>query len=132
VLSGVGQLSTYGGGAFGAGPVVPRRHDSTADLSGEIRRDKIQLDDWITCVSANTPKGKSEIQSLSARISAAKEHIARIQADEAATPTSSPDPTHNESRTAQAVATTAANAAPGYLSATDATPRRGALLNIWA
>ena len=53
---------------------------SIAALQGEIRRDRSQLNDWVTCVSATTPKGKEEIQSLSARISAAKGQIARITA----------------------------------------------------
>ncbi len=53
---------------------------AVAALQGEIRSERSQLNDWVTCVSATTPKGKAEIQSLSSRISAAQEHIARIEA----------------------------------------------------
>lgn len=53
---------------------------SVASLNGQIRQDKIQLDDWTTCVSAKTPKGQAEIQRLSGEISAAKEHEQRLQA----------------------------------------------------
>jgi hypothetical protein len=45
-----------------------------------VRRDLTRLNDWLTCVSANTPKGKAEIQSLSTKISGAKAQITRIQA----------------------------------------------------
>jgi hypothetical protein len=44
-------------------------------LEGQIRAAKEQLNDWVTCVSASTPKGQAEILSLSAQISAAQEQI---------------------------------------------------------
>ena len=50
-----------------------------ASLEGQIRAAREQLNDWVTCVSATTPKGQAEIQSLSAQISAAQEHINRLQ-----------------------------------------------------
>ena len=56
-----------------------------AALQGEIRSERSQLNDWVTCVSATTPKGQAEIQSLSSRISAAQEHIERIEATHANT-----------------------------------------------
>ena len=52
---------------------------SVASLNGQIRQDKIQLDDWTTCVSSKTPRGQAEIQRLSGAISAAKEHEQRIE-----------------------------------------------------
>jgi predicted nucleic acid-binding Zn-ribbon protein len=48
---------------------------SVGALQDRIRQEKAQLDDWVTCVSAKTTKGQSEIQSLSARISAAQQQI---------------------------------------------------------
>jgi len=58
--------------------------DSAAALQSQISREKIQLNDWVTCVSASTPKGKAEIQSISSQISAAQEHIRSIQASQSA------------------------------------------------
>jgi hypothetical protein len=46
-----------------------------ASLQGQIRAAREQLNDWVTCVSATTPKGQAEIRSLSAQISAAQEQI---------------------------------------------------------
>ena len=54
-------------------------------LQGLVRRDQLDLQDWLTCVSASTPKGKAEIQSLSAQISAARSEIDRAQQNESAT-----------------------------------------------
>jgi hypothetical protein len=51
---------------------------TTASLQGQIRAARAQLNDWVTCVSATTPKGQAEIQSLSAQISAAQEQIQRL------------------------------------------------------
>jgi hypothetical protein len=42
---------------------------STAALQGQIKRDQLDLNDWVTCVSAKTPKGKAEIQKISGEIS---------------------------------------------------------------
>lgn len=62
-----------------------------------MRRKEIDLQDWLTCVSASTPKGKAEIESLSAQVSAARAAISRAQQSEpaapiapAASPTASP------------------------------------------
>jgi len=71
-------------GAAAALPSVRSGSDSAAALQAQIASDQVQLNDWVTCVSASTPKGKAEIAALSGRISAAKEHIARIRASEAA------------------------------------------------
>ncbi len=51
---------------------------TTASLQGQIRAAREQLNDWVTCVSATTPKGQAEIQSLSGQISAAREQIQRL------------------------------------------------------
>jgi hypothetical protein len=52
---------------------------TAASLQGQIRAAREQLNDWVTCVSAMTPKGQAEIRSLSAQISAAQESINRLQ-----------------------------------------------------
>jgi len=52
---------------------------AAASLEGQIRAAREQLNDWVTCVSATTPKGQAEIRSLSAQISAAQEQIHRLQ-----------------------------------------------------
>jgi hypothetical protein len=52
---------------------------ATAALQGQIRSAREQLNDWVTCVSATTPKGQAEIQSLSAQIAAAQDHIHQLQ-----------------------------------------------------
>jgi hypothetical protein len=49
--------------------------NTAASLEGQIRAAREQLNDWVTCVSATTPKGQAEIHSLSAQISAAQEKI---------------------------------------------------------
>jgi hypothetical protein len=52
---------------------------SVASLNAQMHQDKIQLDDWTTCVSSKTPRGQAEIQRLSGAISAAKEHERRVE-----------------------------------------------------
>jgi hypothetical protein len=52
--------------------------NTTASLEGQIRAAREQLNDWVTCVSASTPKGQAEIRSLTAQISAAEEKINRL------------------------------------------------------
>src|SRR5277367_4023376 len=69
---------------------------TAASLEGQIRAAREQLNDWVTCVSATTPKGQAEIRSLSAQISAAQEHINRLAGragavDTAAAPSGSVD-----------------------------------------
>jgi hypothetical protein len=51
---------------------------TSASLQGQIRAAREQLNDWVTCVSATTPKGQAEIRSLSAQISAAQQQIQRL------------------------------------------------------
>ena len=60
-----------------ANPIVGG--DTPTSLQGQIQQDQIQLNDWTTCVSANTPKGQAAIQKLSGEISAAKERLVRTQ-----------------------------------------------------
>jgi hypothetical protein len=84
------------GSAHGANAQCPSRAPSGGSsvqaLEGRIRQAQIQLNDWTTCVSANTPKGQAAIQKLSGEISAAKEQIARtLQAQSATPPTPVPD-----------------------------------------
>ena len=52
---------------------------TAASLEGQIRAAREQLHDWVTCVSATTPKGQAAIRSLTAQISAAQEQINRLQ-----------------------------------------------------
>ena len=61
------------------GTTAAHKAGSVASLNGQIRQDKIQLDDWTTCVSSKTPRGQAEIQRLSGAISAAKEHEQRLE-----------------------------------------------------
>lgn len=61
------------------GTTVAPAAGSAASLSGQIRQDKIQLDDWATCVSSKTTRGQAEIQRLSGEISAAKEREQRME-----------------------------------------------------
>jgi hypothetical protein len=77
--------------------------NTAAALEGQIRAAREQLNDWVTCVSATTPKGQAEIRSLSAQISAAQEQI-------------------NHLRPATAAAGAAATGAPCV----------GARLDVWA
>jgi hypothetical protein len=68
-------------GSIGAPSFVPgaqSTRNTTASLEGQIRAARAQLNDWVTCVSATTPKGQAEIRSLSAQISAAQEKINRL------------------------------------------------------
>jgi hypothetical protein len=60
-------------------PATASAKDKSAALEGQIRLAREQLNDWVTCVSATTPKGKAEIGSLSAQISAAQQHISQLQ-----------------------------------------------------
>lgn len=84
MLSGIGGTTPYDSGSTNGKTATPRNAGSIAALSGEIRNDQIQLNDWTTCVSAKTSKGQEEIQKLTARVSAAKEHVAQIEAQNAA------------------------------------------------
>ncbi len=84
MLSAIGQTSTQWPGSTSPNAGSPGASDRTAALDGEVLQDTVQLNDWVTCVSASTPKGKAEIQSLSAKIGAAKEQIARLQAEQKA------------------------------------------------
>ncbi len=61
-----------------AGLAAQHSRSTTASLQGQIRAARVQLNDWVTCVSATTPKGQAEIRSLSAQISAAQEQIQRL------------------------------------------------------
>jgi hypothetical protein len=66
---------------------------SIASVTGQIRQDKQQLDDWTTCVSAKTTKGQAEIQRLSGELSAAENRAHRLSAQE---PQASPaNPSHS-------------------------------------
>ena len=58
--------------------------DSAGAVQAQINQDQIQLNDWVTCVSASTPKGKEEIQSISTQISAAESRLHTIEASQAA------------------------------------------------
>lgn len=61
-----------------AGLAAQHARSTSASLQGQIRAAREQLNDWVTCVSATTPKGQAEIRSLSAQISAAQEQIQRL------------------------------------------------------
>jgi hypothetical protein len=57
---------------------------TAASLEEQIRAAREQLNDWVTCVSATTPKGQAEIRSLSAQISAAQQRIDRLHPTDSA------------------------------------------------
>jgi hypothetical protein len=73
----VGNIGTSNPGGSALSSLGAQR--TAASLEGQIRAAREQLNDWVTCVSATTPKGQAEIRSLSAQISAAQEHINRLQ-----------------------------------------------------
>jgi len=105
---------------------------STAALQGEIQRDQLDLNDWVTCVSATTPKGKAEIRQISGEISSAKQRIARIEASMPRTPTSA----SSSNTTAVASATTspsstAASTKTASHSDAGAMQGRGGLIDVW-
>jgi hypothetical protein len=76
------MVTGVGSSVHGAGIQSPSRPTtnsaSAASLQGRIQQEKIQLDDWTTCVSSKTTKGQAEIQKLSGEISAAREQLARV------------------------------------------------------
>jgi hypothetical protein len=55
---------------------------SVSSANDQIRKDKQQLDDWTTCVSAKTTKGQAEIQRLSADLSGAENRAQRLAAQQ--------------------------------------------------
>lgn len=73
MVTGIGSSTVAPLGTAGT-----QKAESAASLSGQIRQDKIQLDDWTTCVSSKTTRGQAEIQRLSGAISAAKQQEQRI------------------------------------------------------
>jgi len=87
---------------------------STAALQGVINRDQLDLNDWVTCVSAKTPKGKAEIQKLSGAIGSAKEQIVRIEATQTSTSTNA-----------------AASARTASPSNSHEVANRGGLIDVW-
>jgi hypothetical protein len=106
---------------------------STAVLQGEIQRDQLDLNDWVTCVSAVTPKGKAEIQRFSGQISSAKQRIARIEASKSRVSTTVPGST----ATAVASGTTlspssAVSATAASHSGAQVARGHGGLIDVWA
>ena len=77
-MSAPGAIPAYSPAAGNGGPSFGVQ--SVAALAGQVQQDELQLQDWLSCVSAHTPKGQAAIRSLSARISAAKTRIATLQA----------------------------------------------------
>jgi peptidoglycan hydrolase CwlO-like protein len=105
---------------------------STAALQGQIKRDQLDLNDWVTCVSAKTPKGKAEIQKISGEISSAKERLARVAASEAASATSASGAPATASASATPSLTSAASATtPSHSGALEA-GAHGGLIDVWA
>ena len=73
------------GGVTAGGCSATPAPDPVPALQGMVRREEMDLQDWLSCVSASTPKGRAEIQSLSAQISAARAEISRAQQSQSAT-----------------------------------------------
>jgi hypothetical protein len=99
---------------------IPSGGSSVAALDGRIEQDKIQLNDWTTCVSAKTPKGQAAIQKLSGEIGAIKDQIAEtLQASPSAISTAS------AASNADAPSATGAKSLP-------ASPTRPGSVDVWA
>jgi hypothetical protein len=72
------MVTGVGNSPYGLQPPAPATGGgSVAALSGRIRQDQVQLNDWTSCVSAKTPKGQAEIRKLAGEISADKQRISR-------------------------------------------------------
>ena len=95
---------------------------NVAALNGQIRRDKQQLDDWTSCVSAKTTKGQAEIQRLSGEISAARDQVLRAQAAQNTQP---PFPGADP-------ASAASSLQAGYDAAARLTHTRTPAVDLWA
>jgi hypothetical protein len=104
---------------------------TTSALQGLIQRDQLDLNDWVTCVSAKTPKGQEEIQKYSGEISAAKEQIARIQATQPKAANITPGST-GSSATSAATAANASATVPASQPSSDPTRTRGLSIDVWA
>jgi hypothetical protein len=118
------MVSPVGLSAYGSGPQVTSGSTSgssrVAALEGRIRQDQVQLNDWTTCVSANTPKGQSAIQKLSGEISAAKEQIARSLQAQSGSPSAASAASATEAQSVQAAASSGASGSS-----------RAPLVDIW-
>jgi hypothetical protein len=107
---------------------------SSAALQGQIQRDQLDLNDWVTCVSAKTPKGHAEIQKISGEISSAKEQIARIKASGTGSPTTGPGSTATAAASASAapsLASTVSATTPSHSGAPEVRDRNGRV-DVWA
>lgn len=104
---------------------------STAALQGEIQRDQLDLNDWVTCVSATTPKGKAEIQKISGEIGSAKQQIARIEASKPASTTALNSNMSAVASTTTAPHSQAASATTASRSSAHAVHGHGDLIDVW-
>jgi phage shock protein A len=107
-----GYHNANSGTPANTGRVQSAGADSAAALQAQVSQEQVQLNDWVTCVSASTPKGKAEIQSISSQISAAQAQIRTIEATQAAAK--------------------AATQAPSALSGTSSAPASGSIVDAWA
>jgi len=105
---------------------------STAALQGLINRDQMALNDWVTCVSAKTPKGHAEIQKFSGEISSAKERIARIEASEPRPPSAAPDSTATPAASAATSLTPSPSAPSTTRSQAPQAQAHAGRLDVWA
>jgi len=105
--------------------------DATAALRGQIQQAQLQLNDWVTCVSATTPKGQAAIRSLSAQISSAKAQIQRLQSAQVpASPAAATTPIAAARPSGAATPYSGVDASNAGMSAsTSADPAR---LDVWA
>ena len=126
MLSAISSTGGAGGTFTSVGAV--RNSDQTGALNAEIRRDQAQLNDWVTCVSAKTTKGQVEIQSLSARISGAKQRIARLNEEQGAAEGSAVQRSNNQA----SASSTSDTAKPTAAVSTRAIARTGGLVDTWA
>jgi len=97
---------------------------SVASLTGQLRRDKAQLDDWTTCVSAKTTKGQAEIERLSGAVSAEREQIERARTQPGGTAPQAPP--------AAGASSNASDAGAGYQADGRLVPKIRHSLDTWA
>src|SRR5262249_27968648 len=66
--------------AVAALPGLSGTTGSTVALQAQLLKQRAQLADWESCVSAKTPEGKAHIEALSRELAATQSQIRKIEA----------------------------------------------------
>ena len=66
------SISAIGSSIF---PSLFGTSQSPAGLEAQLAKYKVQLADWVSCPSCNTPEGKAKIQELSNKVSDTQQRI---------------------------------------------------------